>query len=902
MSLIQRLFGVCVVACLVSCGGSDAGGGGGSGATVEAPTGGDYLAVGLDGSVAKAQAGAPDATRLLFVRSASTGLYIGVHPVTREQWQGLMGTAPWAEVAPDVLPATTEADLPACNLSHSDALAGASELAVRSGLGVMLMPAAAWRAEIGTGEYPWGSSVDPALIARHAVTAETATGPRPSGRRRASPAGLHDLIGNVRQWTAEGTLVGGSWQDGILRCGRSTELDTVPPDERHPLCGVRLALIGPSGGNTAPDPGPVVALPPTLVGAQLGVDAATLLAGASDADGDSLRVVGLGSARARVAGDGPWSISCTVADEVELRYLVVDGRGGAAVGRARLVAVDPIAYDRYADRRGPHRLPHLYSSNYVAVPSVTAGGAVVEYAFGFRLAGFAGREAGVETDATFCRGAASAHRSTLTFAMDGSITIVDEAGRKCVISPVGGPSPGETWDCRLRLGGGRIVLYRRVAGSWSVIGDADAAGFDRWEPARLLVGGSQRAFHGTVYYWAVERDGVPVHDVRMDEMAGTALADALEGTQAARAGVAQGLLEWRDEIADGEVPDPDVVVSGAVEHGATLVITASRAMFPGGLPAVQLYDDGTRSGMPASGVLDTGATLSGGRFVDWSFIKNPAGQTWKPGGPGGRSYTVDYDGASDERVSRGLELPAGFSEAFIARSLRVPAERAWPGSHDEGDPWTPTPSYIPSDSTWKTDWLLSADDSGHTGSDLVVGSHSAADQWTFVGNSVSTESPKLPIRLRPVIAFGEWFSARSWVRHDPADPGASPAVASLSTSRSGTIVHRASGFILAADRGLAPFRLWLSGAWLDRNPLCLAQRADVYAAFGANAACRVEIGDAPVYSRCTALAACPPLLWTPDRIEVRCATGIFDPATTTLYAFIIGPDGMPVLPYGKRLD
>jgi hypothetical protein len=890
-----------VVAILLqgSCG-DDAGGSGG-----EVAKAGEALVLALNGTVyASSVPAEPASDRVAFVRSAVSGLYVGVHPVTKEQWVALMGSAPWMSVPADVVPSSDAVGVPAYNLSQIDGLAVASALAGRSGYQVIVLPGAAWRAEVGVSEYPWGTDTASSTVSAYAVTADTgAEGPQPTGRHRATAAGLRDLIGNIRQWTAEGTLVGGSWHDGIRQCGRSVEMRTVPPDERHPLCGVRLAVALLTDGNAAPVVDGEVVLPAVQAGTSFELDSEPLLAGTVDPDGDPLRVVGLGSAQARIVGSGPWTIQCSAAGVLELGYLVVDGKGGVVARTARCNVIEPGSYDRYADRRGVRRLTQRYSNRYVQVRPINATGAAsITYDFGFRLDSFEGHEAGVDVDATLCRGSLRSTRSTLTFGVDKRVVIVDEVGRVRTLSTAGGPAPGEIWDCRLDIDRDRIALRRRSAGGWTEVGSTAADGFGPWMPTRLLVGGSQRSFHGALYYWAVARDGVLTQDVRIDEMAGKRLADALDAAAEGQADVSQGQLEWCDDLPMSDAPDPGFAVTGSVRHGAVLVISADRPMFPGGLPPIQLYDDGTLDGEARSGRLDTRTTLDGGRFVSWSFIKNAdTEQTWKAEGPGGRSYTVDYDGVTGERVSRGLALPRGFSEAFVARSLRVPAARAWPGGTDGGEPWEPVAGYIPNDSTWKSDWLLSADDAGKTGSDLVIGSHASADRWAFVGNSVSTESPQVSLPLRPMIAFGEWFGVRGYVRHNAVDPGASLAVSMLSSSRMGTIISSNAGYVLDADRGYEPYRLWLAGAWVDRNPLCLVERADIYAAFGLHAACRVEIGDSPIYGRCTALAVCPPLAWEAQRIEARCALGSFDPESQPLYIFIIGPDGMPVLPYGKRL-
>jgi hypothetical protein len=892
-----------------SCGG----GGGGGGSTGETGTegpSGAYLVVAADGTtrmLSSPEALAVD--QFLFVRSTATGLYIGVYPVTQQQWTAVMGTQPWSGVPDAVVEDSGAPGLPAWNLAQDEALTCAATLAIRSGLAVDLPSAAVWRAEVGDSDYPWGIATDSSTVAAYAVTDATRTiaGPSPVDGRQASAGGVHDLIGNVRQWTTDGFLVGGSWSDGIGQSGRSGRFTGVATDQRHPLSGVRLIISDPGTGNHQPAITGDVVLPAFQVGTPMVITRATLLAGATDADGDQLQVAGLGVLNASLGGHGPWTVTPGAAGAVSLSYVIVDGRGGCiarqAAGTATAVAPGS-AYDRYMDYRGLLRATANSASRCATVQSANAsGGGTTEFEFGFSLASFAGWVAGTPVTAVLCRSATGGSRSTIRFGTTGKIDLQDETGVIATLSDNGGPVPGEAWHCRLRFTPTTITLWRRNGDAWNQIGQVARGSFGAWMPTRLLIGGASQSCNGVIYYWMVTVDGTVVHDYRMDEMAGDGLADAVDPLASGTANTAEGVFYWIDEIPDGLVPDVDLAVSGALVHGGSLVFTSGSLPFAGGLPDIQLYDDGMSGGVARSGQVGVGVTMTDGHFVPWSRVKNAsATQTYKTGGPGGRSYVVDYDGATGERVSRALDIPAGFSEVFVSRLLRIPTGRAWPGSSDNGGSWTPVTDYIPSDSTWKMDWMLTADDSGGTGSDLVLGTHSSADFWRVSGNSVSAGNPPVSIRLIPVVQFGAWFSAQAFVRHDQAAPEASRAVVSITISRVGTRISSANGYVLAAARGFEPFRLWLSGAWVDQNSLCRIERADIYAAMGGNAACRVEIGDNAVYSRCTALASSPPLAWSTSQITVRCALGIFNPATTALYAFVIGPDGLPLHTYGKRLN
>lgn len=103
--------------------------------------------------------------------------------------------------------------------------------------------------------------------------------------------------------------------------------------------------------NQAPTGFASAELQPGLQDSGYTLDAATLLAGFSDADGDALSVAGLGADKGLVTdnGDGSFTIVPVAgyAGPVELSYQVVDGQGGAQ-DATQLFVVLPVASDQEA--------------------------------------------------------------------------------------------------------------------------------------------------------------------------------------------------------------------------------------------------------------------------------------------------------------------------------------------------------------------------------------------------------------------------------------------------------------------------------------------------------------------------------------------------------------------------
>ena len=95
--------------------------------------------------------------------------------------------------------------------------------------------------------YPWG---DTGAVCRRAAfglsrgpCAVGGKGPDPVGAHPDgdSPAGVHDLAGNVAEWTEEGFVRGGSWDSALAEELRTWARAEVPPLAHDPRIGVRCA-------------------------------------------------------------------------------------------------------------------------------------------------------------------------------------------------------------------------------------------------------------------------------------------------------------------------------------------------------------------------------------------------------------------------------------------------------------------------------------------------------------------------------------------------------------------------------------------------------------------------------------------------------------------------------------
>lgn len=235
----RSLLAVLAIMSMAGCGGSSS-----SSTSSTGPLSTDVLSITLASGQSRSLGAAPPSTassEMVFVKRGS--VYIGVSEVSAGQWRTVMGTRPWIDGTSGVAATPTNDAMPASNISYDDAVALAQELSQRSGLHVQLPTLATWQSLVGSNEYPWGASAEPDQAAAYANVRETNPSAVLVGVMDLTPTNqIYGLIGNVREWTSDGVLVGGSWADNIVVCGRSQSRDSVPSSVRHPLSGVRLIV------------------------------------------------------------------------------------------------------------------------------------------------------------------------------------------------------------------------------------------------------------------------------------------------------------------------------------------------------------------------------------------------------------------------------------------------------------------------------------------------------------------------------------------------------------------------------------------------------------------------------------------------------------------------------------
>lgn len=658
--------------------------------------------------------------------------------------------------------------------------------------------------------------------------------------------------------------------------------------------------------NSAPTTSAPVSLGAVSMGSTLVVTAAMLLDGATDPNGDTLSVISptVTSGGVTISGTGPWTITPTAAGPAAISYQISDGRGGSVTQTALLSVESATTYQRHLDFFGRFRNRFNATTAHIVVPAFTyAGGTdTVETEFGAKLYSDEPYLAGTVEASILTRSAAGTGRDSIFKNVDGSVGIRSTGNVTLTISPPG------TWalleDARFRItdAPGGIQLHKMDAeGVYQHIQTTPRGTFNTLQPT-FLMGNSMRSIHGTLYYFAAKKNSAQLYDFRLDEMIGDTFYSAHDPSVVATYVSGAGGSVWRDETPESLAPQPDITVTGSLTQGSTLTITTSSLTFAGGMPQAMLYDDMTGR----SGQVGTLATIGA-----WSSVKTPnANQTYKTNGPGGRPYIVWYDGPTTERVARVWQPGFPFSELFASQQFRVPVGAAWSGSKTKVDgvtvDWTPVTGEFPDDSTLKTNWGLTADDGGNSGSDLIMASHVGGTLYKHGGNSLTpanvATAPTGTFNLTEVMTWGEWMCQQHYAKYNPTDQANGRHVMMWTGSKGKHRQSVSAGSVLCPSRGNPLLNMIINGAWLDVNPLCRMEAAEIYLAAGTNAACRVVIGNSVRWDYCTKMAVSPPLTWAGQIITARAGFGTINPASETAYLYVVGPDGLPINSYGKRLN
>lgn len=340
---------------------------------------------------------------------------------------------------------------------------------------------------------------------------------------------------------------------------------------------------------------------------------------------------------------------------------------------------------------------------------------------------------------------------------------------------------------------------------------------------------------------------------------------------------------------------PDVSNSiGTISDGQSITISGSGFGSTG--PNVVLFDNFT-------GTSGDVIPLTGAQVGAWTAR-------------GGYNATYEADGTNTAALfvnaleQRQLVTTfSGVTNVFVSYKVKIPTGYHFPNSSAPG-------AFCP-DSCWKLAWLM--DNGQSTDDDFCTPTHSWDDEWSISGNDAGITYPLGTVNKPKVgndVGSGRWFSFSGWNRMSTWIKGGANPITDLGkiwfqavNSEYGNRSYYFDRYVFDGDdetlddaiQEIDTFKIpgWyrVAGANSAYDSMTRAIYDDVYLATGANAAARVEIGNASTYSACTRLAIATPTNWSATSIVATVRSGDFS-SGEYVYLFVVDADNTPSVGYG----
>lgn len=177
-------------------------------------------------------------------------LFVATFELTQDQWTTIANTTPWTDVAGTSVTGniTASGDQPAYNLDQTTIEAALSSYSSGRNFSLVLPSNDQWEYCCRGGAttiYAWSDVTTTTTVTDFAVVRETdiaEPGPDGVAGKQANGFNLHDMHGNIWEWTSDGQLRGGSWKDSVIQARAANKLD-LDASTAHVLAGCRLVLV-----------------------------------------------------------------------------------------------------------------------------------------------------------------------------------------------------------------------------------------------------------------------------------------------------------------------------------------------------------------------------------------------------------------------------------------------------------------------------------------------------------------------------------------------------------------------------------------------------------------------------------------------------------------------------------
>lgn len=340
---------------------------------------------------------------------------------------------------------------------------------------------------------------------------------------------------------------------------------------------------------------------------------------------------------------------------------------------------------------------------------------------------------------------------------------------------------------------------------------------------------------------------------------------------------------------------PDLVVTGTVAHKASASVSTSTLSLPTKSPTVYLYNDW--SDLNVGDMLTNKASDVGTYLPESTGIGND------------NVRVADYGRSSDECFGLGPALNNGFYP-ILKRQIPSPTNEmycsyaykntVWPGAtgwpNEIGEPYT-----YPADSAWKMTWFTYAlDVVDQFSSNICTPTYTGETKMISGGNSHNWDDNnpnEMVISNRAITSWNYWNVIEWWMRDSTVNPISDQADGELTvTSTQGRSTQRNKGKMYKDD---APYNYFNYAGWLDNNGFEDIRVDDIYLA---DTCIRVLVGNKPNIDDCTKIAVQLSSNHTANGFDVSWRLGDMNPATESLYMFVMDDENQSINSVGKLLN
>ena len=255
-----------------------------------------------------------------------------------------------------------------------------------------------------------------------------------------------------------------------------------------------------------------------------------------------------------------------------------------------------------------------------------------------------------------------------------------------------------------------------------------------------------------------------------------------------------------------------------------------------------------------------------------------------------RSGNLAITGRTDDGATSSINTIdlTSTREVFLSYATKIPTGSFFPGNSTDNIP----SDFYSTDSSWKIAWLQDDADIGKV-NDICVPSHNGNGSWLVGGNGLDNKLTGLNGPSPTWFGFNNWTRICGFLKAG-ATPQTDLGKVYFQALTSGVAMYEQEADVVVFSGGRAePPYHWtqLNITGYSRSDSGVPDKViqmlydDLYVAWGANAAARVELGDNATYTSCTDLHIqhVTPANWATGQLDFNIDYGPFAPSTDLWY-------------------